>query len=298
MANYLHAGVNMGKPRDELLEELAEKYYRSTRQIERYINQCPPSEQQEQKPYEETPSAFDPRLWKHREDVLGLLDKLLLELKLPNAPVNFVSLPNSQEDMLACEIIGVKFDAFQTHKGHKNTDSLKTMQLTNLLMKSGSSQIERKLQIETEPGFAALRGHYKHTGLWRDIKTHEKLVKEYLTISRDLHATVIIHLARQSLTKDRAQEILNALHSIMKALDSDKGRLSEQLGQVICTNTKTLHGANCMKSANDLLQQMYALEMKWRALKRLEAKITKGVETERLKGTLPAKTTCKFCTTV
>ena len=37
MADYLHAGLNMGKPREELLEELAQKYERSTRQIERYV---------------------------------------------------------------------------------------------------------------------------------------------------------------------------------------------------------------------------------------------------------------------
>ena len=37
MTEYLHAGLNMDKPREELLEELAQKYNRSSRQIERYI---------------------------------------------------------------------------------------------------------------------------------------------------------------------------------------------------------------------------------------------------------------------
>ena len=52
MANYLRSGTNKGKPRDELLEELSEKYGRSTRQIERYISQCSPPEQER---YVETP---------------------------------------------------------------------------------------------------------------------------------------------------------------------------------------------------------------------------------------------------
>ena len=54
IADYLRAGLNMGKPRDELIEELGTKYHRITRQVERYIAQCSPSEQ-EQEPYEETP---------------------------------------------------------------------------------------------------------------------------------------------------------------------------------------------------------------------------------------------------
>jgi hypothetical protein len=37
MADYLQAGLKMGKPREVLLDELADKYKRSTRQIERYI---------------------------------------------------------------------------------------------------------------------------------------------------------------------------------------------------------------------------------------------------------------------
>lgn len=37
MADYLQAGLKMDKPRDVLLEELAKKYQRSPRQIERYI---------------------------------------------------------------------------------------------------------------------------------------------------------------------------------------------------------------------------------------------------------------------
>jgi hypothetical protein len=37
MAEYLQAGIKVGKYRDELLEELAGKYQKSIRQIERYI---------------------------------------------------------------------------------------------------------------------------------------------------------------------------------------------------------------------------------------------------------------------
>ena len=45
MADYLRAGLNVGKPRNDLLEELSEKYHRSTRQIERHIK-CSLSEKQ------------------------------------------------------------------------------------------------------------------------------------------------------------------------------------------------------------------------------------------------------------
>lgn len=66
MADYLRVGI---RPRDELLEELAKKYDRSTRQIERYISQCSPSEQE---PYEETP---------HKQEIRNLAEALKNEIK-------------------------------------------------------------------------------------------------------------------------------------------------------------------------------------------------------------------------
>ena len=46
IAEYLHAGLSVGKPRDELLEELGGKYHKSIRQIERYIADCSLPEKQ------------------------------------------------------------------------------------------------------------------------------------------------------------------------------------------------------------------------------------------------------------
>ncbi len=46
IADYLRAGLSVGKFRDELLKELEKKYVKSTRQIERYIAECSLPEKQ------------------------------------------------------------------------------------------------------------------------------------------------------------------------------------------------------------------------------------------------------------
>jgi hypothetical protein len=53
MVDYLRTGLEIGKSRDELLDELAEKYQRSRRQIERYI--APSNAHSANQRYEETP---------------------------------------------------------------------------------------------------------------------------------------------------------------------------------------------------------------------------------------------------
>ncbi len=78
MADYLRAGLNMGKPRDELLEELSKKYHRSTRQIERYIAQCSPSEKQI---YREGPIQV--RTGPHQERLIELVESWKKELSTP-----------------------------------------------------------------------------------------------------------------------------------------------------------------------------------------------------------------------
>ena len=104
--------------------------------------------------------------------------------------------------------------------------------------------------------------------------------------------------ARLPLTKKGAEELFGVLRYTMKMLDSDKRQLSEKLKQALSANNKTIHRGELHETSAlyaGLLDQMCALQMKWKALKRLDGKIVKGVETERLKGTLPAGTTCRFC---
>jgi hypothetical protein len=72
MVDYLRAGLKMDKSRDELLDELARKYQRSTRQIERYIAQLSPPAANER--YEETP---------HRQKIRELAKTLARETKIP-----------------------------------------------------------------------------------------------------------------------------------------------------------------------------------------------------------------------
>lgn len=72
MADYLHAGLKMDKSRDELLDELAKKYQRSTRQIERYIAELSLRTVDER--YEETP---------HRQKIRELAKALARETKIP-----------------------------------------------------------------------------------------------------------------------------------------------------------------------------------------------------------------------
>jgi len=96
MADYLRASTKMGKHRDEILEELGEKYHRSTRQIERYIEKCSPSEQQqeaptevvtEQEPYEETP---------HKQK-MRKLSRELAKIRLPSIRDSFLILDAAPE---------------------------------------------------------------------------------------------------------------------------------------------------------------------------------------------------------
>lgn len=250
---------------------------------------------------EEIPSTSDPWLQKHREDVLGLLDKVLLELKLPNVPEDFVSLPKSQEDFPAPEVIGAIFNGFNglpTQDRPENTDSSEILRIGDLCVAMGAPKIEWKLQIKIEPGFAVLRGHYKHTGLWRDIRTYEKLGKEYLTLGRNLQVTVMTLQTRLRLTRDRAEEYFRSLRSLMKVLEPDKSQLSEDFRKALPGNNETPQRGELQEVSallSSLFEQMYALHVKWKALKRLEGRIAKKIGEERLKRTLPAGTTCAYC---
>lgn len=72
MADYFQARLKMGEPRDDLLEELAAKYQRSTRQIERYITQFSPPKANQR--YEETP---------HKQKICELAKTLAVEINIP-----------------------------------------------------------------------------------------------------------------------------------------------------------------------------------------------------------------------
>ncbi len=72
MADYLQAGLKMGKPRDELLGELAGKYHRSARQIERYIAGF--SRPEADLRYKETP---------HKQKIRELAKTLAREINIP-----------------------------------------------------------------------------------------------------------------------------------------------------------------------------------------------------------------------
>ena len=74
--------------------------------------------------YLEVPDVSDPRLYKHKEDVLGLLYKLLLDLKMPNSPEDFVSLHQSQEDVPTPEIKKTTFKGFPTYDRSENAGLL------------------------------------------------------------------------------------------------------------------------------------------------------------------------------
>lgn len=71
MVNYLQTGLKMGKSRDELLEELAGKYERSTRQIERYITRFSPKANLK---YEET---------HHKQKMRELAEALARKTSIP-----------------------------------------------------------------------------------------------------------------------------------------------------------------------------------------------------------------------
>jgi hypothetical protein len=72
MVDYLRTGLGIGKSRDELLDELAKKYQRSSRQIERYIG--PSKACSANQTYEETP---------HRRRMRELTKALTKEVKIP-----------------------------------------------------------------------------------------------------------------------------------------------------------------------------------------------------------------------
>lgn len=72
MADYLKAGLGMGKLRDDLLVELAEKYRRSPRQIERYIARF--SRPEADLTHEETP---------HKHKIRELAKTLAREINIP-----------------------------------------------------------------------------------------------------------------------------------------------------------------------------------------------------------------------
>lgn len=79
IVDYLQAGLKMGKPRDHLLEELAEKYQRSPRQIERYIAHFSPPKAN--LTYEETP---------HKQKMRELAGEVATEIYLPFEFASFI----------------------------------------------------------------------------------------------------------------------------------------------------------------------------------------------------------------
>ena len=141
MVDYLQAGLKMGKPRDHLLEELAEKWQRHPRQIERYIAQF----SRRKEPSHEQ--------WANeKEKLVGLVQKWREEIASYSA-INLLQewLDKAHENAIACYYTNEDVEMIYSKARERHAQPL---------------QLEPFLQVENDPTFGLLRRRFPASDVW------------------------------------------------------------------------------------------------------------------------------------
>lgn len=161
MADYFQARLKMGEPRDDLLEELAAKYQRSTRQIERYIAGFSRRKETSQEQQTNENEKLVALIQKWREDVASYSPVQLLLGRLDEASNDALSrfFTNKDTEMLYLE-------ARLPHE---------TLDVKRL-----------PLQVESDPLFGLLQQKFPTSKVWTALQAWGEQVLPYLRAFRHL----------------------------------------------------------------------------------------------------------------
>lgn len=268
----------------------------------------------EQQPKEVT---LNPRLMKHTADVLNILNIYVSQLRIGYEPEDFLSLPEKEIPN------GRWLDYWAYVKDIvPSIDRLIDEQIN-------SERICITQPLEIEPSFVALEGHYEGTKLWENIKNYKRARDAYVGAGIRLHKIVTIEISRFSLqVPEETKVVLEALKYLvqikatqtrvklnLELIETDWGTVLKNLpGASSKALQRFLEFVNKYKnkphseSKNDvqetqhvgklILELMDRLENNYEPVKRLYKAITRAAEGEKLKGTLPPGTKCKFCSSV
>lgn len=265
--------------------------------------------------YHETIDFSSPSFQKHTSAVLRLLDTYAGQLAVTYEPEDFIA-PQRKERPDDKE-----FAFF--HYAKDVVPSLDTLI---------DDQIDREdisvvAEVEMEPLFAALIGHYDGTTLWEKIKSYKQARDAYVATGLKLHKIIMTEVCAFSLQVPKETEIfLGGLRSLvqtelapirvklnLEGIETDRGAVLEKLpdtsGQAFRQflefvnryKNKVKDGhRNDMHEASDnvgkvILKLVDRLKENYETMKRLYKVIVTGVGEEKLKVMLPDGTKCKFC---
>jgi len=297
IARYYRAGVNVGRPSEELLEELAKQYERTPRQIQRYISEV-------KLDIDSSSASFQ----KHTSDVLRLLDTYASQLAVTWEPEDFITpseLPNEKE-----------FDYwFYAKKVDPSLETLIDSQID-------SESLTLVPELEREPEFEALTGHYEGTKLWEQMASYKQKGGEYVSVGAKLHRTIVKLIDSVFTDKREAHTFRSALAEViredlapvraklhMEGTETDKTDVLKRMPDK--DYTSLLQGTELVqrylsdesraktqengKLFADLQHLLARITEVYQRLKTKQRDVLRSVKEEKVKGQLPADSKCRFC---
>jgi|GEM_PF-4068608 len=260
--------------------------------------------------YLEIVDMSDPRFLKHTADVLNLLDTYASQLRIGREPEYFL-LPPKRETADDKERLYLRC----VRDVVPSIDSQIDDQID-------SETISIAPQIEMEPSFAALKGHYEGTELWGQIQTHKQKYGKYISAgmktrrsTRKLFRNLCIEKTDAVMLWDAIREQLAfdlapvRVKLNLQGIDTDKSVVLEKLPDPNLPSVQ--QGAQLLKkylasvtktktpehrlSSTGLIDLLERLVKTYETVKGSEANMISCVKEEKLKGALPIGTKCKFC---
>lgn len=252
-------------------------------------------------------------LSRHTENVLRLLDRYVGQVHVSYEPEDFITPPEGAP-------LSEKESAYWFY-AKKAVPSLQALI---------DSQVDYESlvvapQLEREPPYASLVGHYDGTKLWEDIQAYEKAVGAYFSIGLKLHRTIMglvdevfaeeadagaFRSALTELIREDLAPVRVKLH--LEGIETDKMAVLRRLPGADCTSLRQgvellqryLSGESRgrvqknTKLFADLQDLLDRIKEAYQSLRTKERDLLRGLKEERFKGQLPAGSKCKFCPTI
>jgi len=258
--------------------------------------------------YLETADVSGPRFLKHTADVLSLLDTYVSQLAVTWEPEDFITPsepPNEKE-----------FDYWFYAK--KAVPSLETLIDSQI----DSESLTLAPELEREPEFEALTGHYVSTDLWKEIVAYKQTGGKYLGIGIKLHRTILKLIDRAFAEETKAGTFRSALTELIRedlapvrvklhleGVEADKvlSRLPDadftsllqgtELLQSYLNDKGAIEAQEDQKLFAELQNLLARITGIYQRLKTKQRDILQDIKEEKFKGQLPGDSKCKFCPT-
>ena len=251
----------------------------------------------------------DPHFLKHTADVLSLLDMYVSQLEMSYEPEDFITLP---------EAVPNRRESDWWFYAQKAVPSLETL----VDRQVDSESLTRVPELETEPEFEALTGHYEGTKLWKEMVSYKQTGDKYLSIGVKLERTVEKLIDRVFAEETEAHTFRSALTELIRedlapvrvklnleGIERDRTAISSRLPDAACTSllqgiellqrylsdesqAKVQENGKLYANLQNLLARITEV---YQRLKTKQRDILRGVKEEKFKGQLPAGSKCKFC---